>query len=275
MQESQEPTEEQLQQLAVLAEQLKLAGNKALQSGESDEALKVYTQGIEAATAAGALARKTLSLLFSNRAAVKMSRNLFVDVVDDCRRAVSSDVSNVKAYWRAAKASMSLDLYQQAVDFCKSGLLQDPTHQDLTNLLTAASKSLQAHQEKREQANRGFTEEEAIHAQEVAKEYGEQFSLISQKVMACEYEDMKNSRTVALLSDMPDSTPCYKTIGRGFVLDNKPSIVSELSARSTEITSTELPELLEAKKQIQERKSQADSELTEIIKYFQSKKKVA
>jgi chaperonin cofactor prefoldin len=74
---------------------------------------------------------------------------------------------------------------------------------------------------------------------------------------------------------MPDSTPCYKTIGRGFVLDNKPSIVSELSARSTEITSTELPELLEAKKQIQERKSQADSELTEIIKYFQSKKKVA
>ncbi len=271
--EDQPPTEEQQRQLTVLAEQLKLAGNKALQSGESDEALKLYTQGIEAALAAGDSAHSTLSFLYSNRATIRLNRSAFAEVVNDCRKAINADAHNMKAYWRAAKASMGLDLYQQAVEFCKEGLIREPANADLKSMLDSCSSRLQVYKDRKEVENRGFTEEEAMHAQQVSKELAEQVGLISQKVMAYEYEKVRNSRTVSLLNEMQDDTPCYTSLGRGFIAGVKPDIVRNLSDRNESITSSELPQLLETKQQMEKRKTEADAELSEIIRYFNSKKR--
>ena len=262
------PSDEQIQQLVVLGEQLKLTGNRALQSGNITEALTLYTQGIEAALATGDRGLKLLSQLYSNRAAVRLTQKSFVEVIDDSRKAISSDSGNLKAYWRAARACVDLDLYQQAVDFCQQALAQDSSHKDIQALLLHAGDKLKTYREKKSVENRGFTEEEAVNAQNVSKHLAEQLYLINQKIMSCEYEDAKHFRTVSLLAEMGAGTPCYKSLGRGFVLESKDSITNELESRCLTIRSSELPELVKTKETIEKRKANADSELKEIIEYF-------
>jgi hypothetical protein len=43
-------------------------------------------------------------------------------VIADCVEAIRLDSSNVKAYWRAAKAANALHKHQQAATFAQDGL---------------------------------------------------------------------------------------------------------------------------------------------------------
>jgi hypothetical protein len=44
-------------------------------------------------------------------------------VIEDCKQAIKLDADNIKAYWRAAKASLALHKLPEAIEFCNGGLL--------------------------------------------------------------------------------------------------------------------------------------------------------
>jgi len=256
---------EQINQLLVLMDKLKTTGNSALSAGDMNEALKLYTQGIEAGKAIGDHSKKLLSQLYSNRAAAKLNLNLFVEVVEDCRQAIEVDESNLKAYWRAAKASIHLDLYQQAIDFCENGLKIDSDHADINSLRSTAEIRL------RRQTNpvRGFTEDDAMNAQNLVSQLSEQEYLVRQKIQAHELEFARNTRTVSVIGE--DSSRLYKTMGRGFISDSRENILHEFEERNLEIKNVAIPSLKKSMDGIEKRKQNAEAELKEVVEYFKNR----
>uniref|UniRef100_A0A0E0KJ23 Cns1/TTC4 wheel domain-containing protein n=1 Tax=Oryza punctata TaxID=4537 RepID=A0A0E0KJ23_ORYPU len=75
------------------------------------------------------------SVLFANRAHVNLLLGNHRRALDDAARAVQLSPSNVKAYYRAAKAAIALSLLSEAASFCRRGLEQDPANEELKKLL--------------------------------------------------------------------------------------------------------------------------------------------
>ncbi|KAF0915168.1 hypothetical protein E2562_034080 [Oryza meyeriana var. granulata] len=75
------------------------------------------------------------SVLFANRAHVNLLLGNHRRALDDANRAVQLSPSNVKAYYRAAKAAFALGLLPEAAFFCRRGLEQDPANEELKKLL--------------------------------------------------------------------------------------------------------------------------------------------
>ena len=254
------PNDEQLQKLVALADGLKLAGNQALKAGSLVEAEKLYAQGIEALVATKGFALTILSQLYSNRAAVRVTRNAFAEAVDDCRKSIIAHRTNLKAYWRGAKASLSMDLYQQALDFARDGLSVDADHVELRSLAEIASSKLLSRR-----GNRGISEEEAINAQKVAKQLTDQLYVISQKARSLEFDVARNEHTLELLREIPNNTPCYRGLGRGFIHAEKSALINGLESRNFDIKSKQLPEVSVSANLVKTRLETAEKELRELI----------
>uniref|UniRef100_A0A0A9F7A1 Cns1/TTC4 wheel domain-containing protein n=1 Tax=Arundo donax TaxID=35708 RepID=A0A0A9F7A1_ARUDO len=81
-------------------------------------------------------AESDASVLFANRAHVNLLLGNHRRTLDDAKQAVRLSPSNVKAYYRAAKAALALDLLPDAASFCQRGLEQDPANEELKKLLS-------------------------------------------------------------------------------------------------------------------------------------------
>ena len=266
--EQEQPTQEQIDQLVTLVGQLKQAGNKALQARAYKDALKLYTDGIETAIQIRQhVPPELLSQLHSNRAAVHLTEKRFVEAVNDSRKAVLADKSNMKAYYRAAKASMDLGLFQQACEFCRDGLTIDPNHSDLRELQQISTTRLAAYKEAKSLEQRGFSEEDAMTCQSQLKQLSEQHYLMKQKIVSRDFEYARNERTVSVLSEMSAGLPCFKAIGRGFIAEEKCQITEDLKHKNTEIQE-ELKELRKALSILDGRKGASEKEMTDIMDYF-------
>eukprot|EP00916_Digyalum_oweni_P018980 GHVL01031671.1.p1 GENE.GHVL01031671.1~~GHVL01031671.1.p1 ORF type:complete len:290 (+),score=75.50 GHVL01031671.1:24-893(+) len=102
------------------ASEWKKKGNEYFLKGKMDTSISMYTRGICIKN----IDKKLLSVLFSNRAACYIGKEMYVEAIDDCKRAIAANESNIKAWCRAAKASMMLELYKQAAQFAYMGLQQ-------------------------------------------------------------------------------------------------------------------------------------------------------
>jgi chaperonin cofactor prefoldin len=262
------PNSAQVDELINLVEQLKVRGNTALTSGDHLTAIDLYTQGINAAMSRSQHSKTLLSQLYSNRAAAKLLLNHFEEVVDDCRKAISVDSTNLKAYWRAAKASIHQELFQQAIEFCEDGLKVDASHGDIQTLRRMAESRLCKHTSG---TSRGFTEDDAVNAQTLVGQLAEQHYIVRQKIHAHELEIARNSRTLTVIGQVPNTTPLYKTLGRGFILSSRDVIVDDIKNRSCDIRDSILPTLHETREGIEKRKENAENELKEIVSFFRNR----
>uniref|UniRef100_A0A0G4FNK9 Cns1/TTC4 wheel domain-containing protein n=1 Tax=Chromera velia CCMP2878 TaxID=1169474 RepID=A0A0G4FNK9_9ALVE len=124
-----------------IAANFKQHGNEFVKEGPKKyrEALHCYTQALDQPTTD----TKLRSVLHSNRAHVRLHLKNYPGAVDDARHAIRSDVSNVKAYWRGAKASTELGLYKQVIGFCDAGLKQDGENAELKKLKAQAAERLE------------------------------------------------------------------------------------------------------------------------------------
>ncbi|KAK1444435.1 tetratricopeptide repeat protein 4 like protein [Babesia gibsoni] len=125
-----------------IAEKYKQVGNGYVQQGEYyyEAAISSYTNGIEAQSKD----KRLNSLLYLNRAFVHLKRKDYVKCVDDCRKCIALDPTNLKAYYRGAVASYELALYKRALRFCLDYYDQikqsnGDISQDVLDTLTAAS----------------------------------------------------------------------------------------------------------------------------------------
>lgn len=108
-------------------------GNEAFKSGRAGykDALIFYTKGIDQRPNDALL----MAQLYNNRAAVQLAIKNYGYAVKDAALSISYDQSNVKAFWRASKASLALEKCAEAETFCKKGLELFPENTDLASLL--------------------------------------------------------------------------------------------------------------------------------------------
>lgn len=78
----------------------------------------------------------------------------FINCVDDCRDSIKCDPMNVKAFFRAAKASFYMRLWKQSLWFCNEGLKVEETNEALFNLKRQSEEKVIEIQRRREQKER-------------------------------------------------------------------------------------------------------------------------
>lgn len=116
-----------------IAANFKDQGNEAFKRGKPgyQDALIYYTKGIKEKPNDALL----MAQLYNNRSAVHLALKNYGFAVRDAVLSISSDQSNVKAFWRAAKASLALKKNPEAETFCRKGIDLFPENSDLLALM--------------------------------------------------------------------------------------------------------------------------------------------
>lgn len=131
------------------AESFKESGNIAYKLGRARwrDAIVYYSQGIDEQCGNA----KLNSQLHANRAQVLLQLGNFGKAVKDCLDALKFDRGNVKAYFRAAKASAALHRHEHVLAFCREGLeVPELKEEERAALRELQSKSEQALARERE-----------------------------------------------------------------------------------------------------------------------------
>ncbi|XP_055813083.1 uncharacterized protein LOC129882697 [Solanum dulcamara] len=112
--------------------ELKEKGNKYVKMGKKhySDAIYCYTRAINQ----NALSDAEQSILYSNRAHVNLLLGNYRRALQDAEDATKLNPSNVKALYRAAKASFSLNLLAEAKGLCEKGLQHSSSNEELKNL---------------------------------------------------------------------------------------------------------------------------------------------
>ncbi|GMP90531.1 hypothetical protein CsSME_00041614 [Camellia sinensis var. sinensis] len=125
-----------LQAIAALKEstaiELKEKGNKYVKMGKKhySDAIDCYTRAINQ----NVLSDSENSILFSNRAHVNLLMGNYRRALVDAEEAIKLCPTNIKALYRAVKASLSLNLLSEAKQYCEKGLQQSPDNEELRKL---------------------------------------------------------------------------------------------------------------------------------------------
>lgn len=240
------PAEDPDAQLGSRAEALKKRGNDKLKDGTktaAKEALELFSTGLEVRCNDPVLNAQ----LHSNRAHVRMLLRQFVEAVDDCRKAIEFDPKNIKAYWRAAKASMHLDLCRNAVEFCIQGLEQSPNDADLIKLRDVCSEKLSGQQKRRAEQSAApmradFNADEAMAVQDRVNSLSEQLEILGGSIASKQRQQMRARLTWNSVEETPPDTRLYQAVGRTFVLGERASLEKSLN-QSIQDLEVELPKL--------------------------------
>lgn len=112
--------------------ELKEKGNEYVKMGKKhySDAIECYTRAINQEV----LSDSDNSIVYSNRAHVNLLLGNYRRALTDAREAIKLCPTNVKAMYRAAKASLSLNLLVEAKSFCENGLEQNPDNEELKRL---------------------------------------------------------------------------------------------------------------------------------------------
>ncbi|XP_064999501.1 uncharacterized protein LOC135633674 [Musa acuminata AAA Group] len=115
------------------AVELKEQGNQFVKMGKKhyNDAIDCYTRAINQK----ALSDSDHSVLFANRAHVNLLLGNYRRALSDSEEAIKFCSTNIKAYYRAAKAAFSLNLLAEAASLCQRGLEQVPSNDELKKLL--------------------------------------------------------------------------------------------------------------------------------------------
>ncbi|KAG8379480.1 hypothetical protein BUALT_Bualt07G0092900 [Buddleja alternifolia] len=112
--------------------ELKDKGNEYVKKGKKhySDAIDCYTRAINQK----ALNDSESSLLYSNRAHVNLLLGNYRRALQDAEEAVKLSPTNVKALYRAVKASLSLNQLDEAKSYCEKGLQQSQDNEELKKL---------------------------------------------------------------------------------------------------------------------------------------------
>jgi len=257
------------------ADGLKQRGNERLKANTKSaarEALEFFTAGLEVRCEDRVLNAQ----LYSNRAHVRLQLRQFVEAVDDCRKAIDMHPKNMKAYWRAAKASLNLDLCRNGIEFCDAGLRQEPNDPDLMKLRATCAEKLTSQQQRRAEmastsaaARSDFSADEAMAVQDRVNNLNEQVELMKMQQAGKQRERLKGQLTMKELDACPDNTKMYLSVGRGFVLEERQVLEKKIKHKHDSLED-ELPKLARTIDEVEKRKDAAEKELREMIAAFRT-----
>lgn len=112
--------------------ELKEKGNEYVKMGKKHytDAIDCYTRAINQKV----LSDSENSVLFANRAHVNLLLGNYRRALTDAEEAIKLCPTNIKALYRAVKASISLNLLSEAKQYCEKGLQQSPENDELRKL---------------------------------------------------------------------------------------------------------------------------------------------
>lgn len=270
-------------ELQASAEGFKKRGNERLKENTKSaarEALELFTSGLEVRCSDHVLNAQ----LHSNRAHVRMLLRQFVEAVDDCRKAIDCDPKNIKAYWRAAKASLHLDLCRNGIDFCEEGLKQSPKDADLIKLRDSCAEKLESQRQRKSQrasaapgpgfSGSDFNADEAIAVQEKVSELSEQVEIVKHSIMGKTRQRARTMLTQQSVVDCSQQTRFFLPAGRAFLLGDRAELEDSLK-RTVEDIEQEMPKLQKKQEEFEKRKEAAENELKEMVTAFQRQTQAA
>eukprot|EP00930_Biecheleria_cincta_P084664 TRINITY_DN74114_c0_g1_i1.p1 TRINITY_DN74114_c0_g1~~TRINITY_DN74114_c0_g1_i1.p1 ORF type:complete len:357 (+),score=110.42 TRINITY_DN74114_c0_g1_i1:35-1105(+) len=270
-------------ELRASAEGFKKRGNERLKENTKSaarEALELFTSGLEVRCSDHVLNAQ----LHSNRAHVRMLLRQFVEAVDDCRKAIDSDPKNIKAYWRAAKASLHLDLCRNGIDFCEAGLQQSPKDADLIKLRDSCAEKLESQRQRRVQrasaapgpglGSSEFNADEAMAVQEKVSELSEQVDIVRATIAGKSRQRARAVLTQQSMAECSQDTRFYRPAGRAFLLGDRGSLEESLK-KEVDGIEQEVPKLQKKQEEFEKRKEAAEKELQEMVTAFQRQTQAA
>lgn len=260
---------EAILELSQKAEAFKKKGNERLKDNTKSaarEALEFFTSGLEVRCSDPVLNVQ----LYSNRAHVRLLLRQFVEAVDDCRKAIERDPKNIKAYWRAARASLQLDPCRNGIDFCEAGLEQAPGDADLQKLRATCAEKLQGQQQRRkaqESAARDFNADEAMAIQDKVTALNEQLSRLKATLGSKQRQRVRLELTQQTIDSTPEDAKLYRGVGRCFLLGERQVMLDEMK-RTMDSIDEDLPKMQKGSEELEKRKDDAEKELREMITAF-------
>ncbi|CAI9300752.1 unnamed protein product [Lactuca saligna] len=135
--------------------ELKEEGNKYVKMGKKhySEAINCYTRAINQK----ALSDMETSMIFSNRAHVNLQVGNYGRALSDSEEAIKLSPTNVKAFYRAAKASLSLNKLVEARRFCVKGVDENPDNVELKKLCEVIDSQISQRQQHEAQVSKALT----------------------------------------------------------------------------------------------------------------------
>ncbi|BBG96148.1 Tetratricopeptide repeat-like superfamily protein [Prunus dulcis] len=136
--------------------ELKDKGNEYVKMGKKHfaDAIDCYTRAINQQ----ALSDSDTSVLFSNRAHVNLLLGNYRRALTDAEDAIKLCSTNVKALYRAAKASFALNLLPESTLHCQNGIKHDPSNEELKKLLRQIESKKMEHQQREAQVSKAISE---------------------------------------------------------------------------------------------------------------------
>ncbi|KAI4350297.1 hypothetical protein L6164_004765 [Bauhinia variegata] len=138
------------------ASELKEKGNQYVKMGKKHYpvAIDCYTRAINQK----ALSDSETSILFANRAHVNLLLGNYRRALTDTEEAIKLCPSNIKAIYRAAKASLSLNLLAEAHSHCQNGLGLDTSNEELKKLGRQIDAKISEHKQHEAQVSKALAE---------------------------------------------------------------------------------------------------------------------
>ncbi|PQQ10321.1 tetratricopeptide repeat protein 4 homolog [Prunus yedoensis var. nudiflora] len=136
--------------------ELKDKGNEYVKMGKKHfaDAIDCYTRAINQQ----ALSDSDTSILFSNRAHVNLLLGNYRRALTDAEDAIKLCSTNVKALYRAAKASFALNLLPESTMHCQNGIKHDPINEELKKLLRQIESKKMEHEQREAQVSKAISE---------------------------------------------------------------------------------------------------------------------
>ncbi|GAB4841271.1 hypothetical protein Ancab_022003 [Ancistrocladus abbreviatus] len=123
--------------------ELKEKGNEFVKMGKKhySDAIDCYTRAINQKV----FSESETSILFANRAHVNLLLGNNRRALEDAEQAIKLSPTNIKAFYRAAKASLSLEMLREAKSHCEKGLELSPDNEEVKKLTRQTDIRLSEH----------------------------------------------------------------------------------------------------------------------------------
>eukprot|EP00386_Alphamonas_edax_P016319 GDKI01049824.1.p1 GENE.GDKI01049824.1~~GDKI01049824.1.p1 ORF type:complete len:324 (+),score=115.17 GDKI01049824.1:47-1018(+) len=260
-------------------------GNDAFKKGKAgyDDAIRYYTRGLEVQCAD----RKLNSVLFSNRAAVRLNMQQYTEAVDDCRKALGLDDKNIKAFYRASKASAALELWKNCIAYAMGGLRLEPDHSELGALLKQAEAKLLSKQKSASSSSSsggGSKEEEQIDPVPFNAEEAEelQLSLVDlenqvrvadAEIAHLEREQLRQDLVKKELNTLGESHNVMRQFGRTFIQQPRAAVLEHVEGKLN-ACAADIPKLKNKRNTVDKRRAEQEKRLKGMLLHLQMQKAI-
>ncbi|KAL7665582.1 Cns1/TTC4 wheel domain-containing protein [[Candida] zeylanoides] len=148
-----------------VATNFKNQGNDCYKAKQYKNAINFYTQGLDIERGDDA-ARDPLTVsLYLNRAACQLELKNYRSCIEDCKKVLVVDPTNVKACYRSGRALFAVERFDEAKEILRYGLSLDPENASLKDVLhkvEVKQESLKQAKLKREKEQRECEMRESI-----------------------------------------------------------------------------------------------------------------